>query len=324
MGFARFATVFLAAWGVAASAAAQKTLPAEQPRPAPASPPAQGDYLSPGVERDVAFGAYQRGYFITAFGEANKRVAANDRAAPAMTLIGELYKEGLGARQDDAEAARWFKLAAERGDPEGAFSLALSHLQGKGVPSSVEKARPLLEQAARSGHPAALYQLGLLSLSGDLQDSAKAADYFRRADEAGDYDATYALGLAYKEGRGVEKDAGKALDLLRKAADNHISAAQTDYAIMLFNGEGAPADEAGAAKYFARAAAANNPVAMNRLARLYAFGRGVRTDQVEAMKWHILARSGGVPDERLDEMLRKLDARDQAAVQEAVRKFAGR
>src|SRR5262245_43986544 len=39
---------------------------------------------------DLAFGAYQRGYFLTAFREATKRATENNDAK-AMTLLGELY-----------------------------------------------------------------------------------------------------------------------------------------------------------------------------------------------------------------------------------------
>ena len=35
------------------------------------------------------FGAFQRGYYLTAFREATKRVAANPKDAAAMTLLGE-------------------------------------------------------------------------------------------------------------------------------------------------------------------------------------------------------------------------------------------
>jgi hypothetical protein len=42
------------------------------------------------AEPDLAFGAFQRGYFITAFAEATKRVEANGDPK-AMTLLAEIY-----------------------------------------------------------------------------------------------------------------------------------------------------------------------------------------------------------------------------------------
>lgn len=299
--------------------------PAAAQTPPAASPPlvATQNYLVAGVEPDLAFGAYQRGYYLTALREAMSRIQAKKSDVAAMTLVGELYKDGLGVRRDPAEAARWFKLASDRGDREASFALALAHLEGKGVDVNGAKATALLTAAAAAGHPAAAYQLGLLALTNDLQDPAKAAEWFSRAVDLGDTDAVYALGLMYKDGRGVVADPVRAADLLRRAADARLAAAEVDYAIMLFNGKGVEKDEKGAAAYFLRAAGANNPVAMNRIARLYVEGRGVPVDMVEAMKWHILARSAGESDAWLDSQLARLTPRDRAAVEESIRRQVG-
>jgi TPR repeat protein len=42
--------------------------------------------------------------------------------ARAMTLLGELYSNGLGVPLDDAKAAQWYRLAVDRG---AMFALAL-------------------------------------------------------------------------------------------------------------------------------------------------------------------------------------------------------
>jgi TPR repeat protein len=281
----------------------------------------QRSFLGQGVPVDLAFGAFQRGYYITALREAMKRIESDRKDPVAMTLVGELYKDGLGVRRDLGEAARWYRLAAERGDPQGSFSLALAYLRGRGVPEDRKTAIVWLEKAAQSNHSGALYNLGLLAIDGDIQDFARAHEMFSRAAAIGNMDAAYALGLLYKEGRGVERDPARAADWFRKAADENIVAAEVDYAVMLFNGEGIPKDEAAAARYFTKAAASNNPVAANRLARLLVAGRGVQKNMVEAMKWHLLARAAGVPDEWLDSQLARLTPTERAAVDEAVRKY---
>src|SRR5207237_382875 len=61
-------------------------------------------------EPDLAYGAYQRGFYLTAFSEATKRV--EEKADPkAMTLLGELYAQGFGIAADDKKAAEWYRLA---------------------------------------------------------------------------------------------------------------------------------------------------------------------------------------------------------------------
>src|SRR5262249_55918392 len=74
-------------------------------------------------EVDVAYGAYQRGYYLTAFIQATKRIEAQGDMR-SMTLLGELYANGFGMPQDDKKAAEWYRLAAERGDREAMFALA--------------------------------------------------------------------------------------------------------------------------------------------------------------------------------------------------------
>src|SRR5205085_4816720 len=131
---------------------------------------------------DLAFGAYQRGYFLTAFHEATKNV--DQRQDPkAMTLLGELYANGLGVPNNDVEAARWYSLAAERGDREAMFALAMFRIGGRGGAANREQATKLLTSAADLGHPAANYDLGLLYLEGQFfpQDFARAAGLFRAA-----------------------------------------------------------------------------------------------------------------------------------------------
>src|SRR4029078_8692198 len=56
-----------------------------------------------GGEPDIAYGAYQRGFYLAAFHEATKRV--NAKGDPrSMTLIAELYANGYGIVQDDTKA----------------------------------------------------------------------------------------------------------------------------------------------------------------------------------------------------------------------------
>ncbi|MBZ0138715.1 MAG: SEL1-like repeat protein, partial [Pseudorhodoplanes sp.] len=107
----RTAHALLAAFAVAAVPAATygqaaKPAPAQKPQAQTPAPPAKRP-----AAVDLAFGAYQRGFYLTAFYEATKRV--EEHADPAaMTLLGELYANGFGVKQDDAKAAEWYRLAA--------------------------------------------------------------------------------------------------------------------------------------------------------------------------------------------------------------------
>ena len=110
---------------------------------------------------NAAYAAFQRGRYLTAFGVATHRV--EEKGDPkSMTLLGELYAGGLGVPQNDAKAAEWYKLAADRGDREAMFALAMFKLQGRGgprdrdaganglppPPSSVIRSRPTISRCS--------------------------------------------------------------------------------------------------------------------------------------------------------------------------------
>jgi len=45
-----------------------------------------------------------------------------------------MYANGVGVPEDDAEAVRWYRLAAEQGNAGAQSSLGLSYANGEGVP----------------------------------------------------------------------------------------------------------------------------------------------------------------------------------------------
>jgi uncharacterized protein len=295
--------------------------PGTQPAPNTEPTPVHAQINAP----DLAYGAFQRGYYLTAFQEAMNRLKANPNDAVAMTLIGELYHQGLGVRLDYAEAAHWYALAADRGNREAIFALASAKLIGEGIPKDRPGAATLFAKAAAMNHAGALYNLGVLAVenNGVVPEFAKAADYFRRSAELGYPDAAYALALCYRNAKGVPQDDKLAADWMKRAAADDDVPAEVEYAIMLFNGVGVEKDEEAAAKLFLKAATQQNPVAQNRVARLYAVGRGIRKDLVEAMKWHLIARAAGEKDEWLDGILNTLTPEQRVAVETAIRQYNG-
>ncbi|ACB80489.1 Sel1 domain protein repeat-containing protein [Methylorubrum populi BJ001] len=264
---------------------------AEGARPATANPNA-----------DAAYGAYQRGRYVTAFREATKRIEANPKDAAAMTLLGELYNQGLGVKQDPKRAHEWYRLAAAQNDANAMASLGLMAMDGRGQPKDEKAGRAWLEQAARKGQPSASYNLALIQLAGSKpEDLAAAVANFRTAAEAEVPAAQYALGVLYLQGKGVPRDTTQAAQWFRRAADNGDLGAEVEFAIRLFNGDGVPKDEARAARYFLHAAQRGNAIAQNRIAKLYVAGRGVSKNLVEAAAWNLAAASQGRADAGLDQ-----------------------
>ncbi len=259
------------------------------------------------AEPDLAYGAYQRGLYQTAFREATLRVEKNKNDAAAMTLLGELYNQGLGVAADPKKAAEWYRLSAKLGDANALASLGLMALDGRGMPKDQAQGKAWLEQAAAKGNPLACHNLALLLLTGETNaDLQKAVELLKKAAEAEIPDAQHALGVLYLKGRGVERNATEAARLFERAAKNGSSVGEVEYAILLFNGDGVPASESQAARYFRRAAAKGNAIAQNRLARLLVAGCGVPANRVDAAAWHILAAAQGLADPWLDNALKDM------------------
>ena len=83
-----------------------------------------------------------------------------------------MYDEGRSVLQDDAEALKWYRRAAEGGAAFAQFHLGFMYDEGRGVP----------------------------------QDDAEAVKWYSRAAEQGHDDAQFMLGGMYAEGKGVPKD----------------------------------------------------------------------------------------------------------------------
>ena len=52
---------------------------------------------------------------------------------PWLSNLGVMYDEGTGVPEDDAEAVRWFRLAAEQGNAKAQFKLGAVPEQGNAV-----------------------------------------------------------------------------------------------------------------------------------------------------------------------------------------------
>ncbi len=259
---------------------------------------------------DYAFGAFQRGWFLTAFSMALDRAKAGDAAA--QTLLGVLLSRGLGVKPDLAAAADWYGLAGKSGDREALYALGQLYLDGQGVPQDPVKAADFFRQAADLGHAGAARELGYLLLQGkgEEKNAMLAAAYLRRAAGYGDMDAQYTLAGLYVEGVGVVGDDAQAARWFAEAANNGHVGAEVEYGIILFNGKGVKKDEAAAAYWFARAANADNPAAQLRLARLLADGRGVAADPAAAARWYLIAKDHGLDDDFMEDWMRRLGQKE--------------
>jgi uncharacterized protein len=275
--------------------------------------------VDPSRPSDIAYSAYQSGFYLRAFREATKRVAENPDDGAAMVLLGELYRQGLGQPLDLVKAAEWYKLAQSRGDANGGFALAMATFRGEGVAKNQDEAEKLLRAAAGKGHPQAAYNLALALMGSDSDaNRAEARTLLELAAARNIPEAQHALAVMLQDDKNgppdlKRQDVGRAAQLMAAAAQLYYEPAEIGYAIMLFNGQGVDADQITAADIFTRTAWRGNAIAQNRIARIFATGRGRTRDPVEASAWHIAAAAQGLADSELDKILSQLTQEERAA-----------
>ena len=86
--------------------------------------------------------------------------------ATAQCNLGIMYEFGKGVAQDDAEAVKWYRLAAEQGDAHGQYSLGLMYELGRGVAQDYAEAMRWYRQAADQGYKPAIGRYNYLKSMG--------------------------------------------------------------------------------------------------------------------------------------------------------------
>jgi hypothetical protein len=180
----------------------------------------------------------------------------------AQFRIGVQYELGAHVTKDPAQAAAWYRKAADHGYPQAQHSLGVLYEFGNGVPA----------------------------------DPVTAVQWYRKAAEQGFAPAQFSLGLCYVHGKGVPQDFGQALEWYWKAAKQNNSDAMLNLAFLYHNGQGVPRDDAKSFDLVRQAAEAGSPDAQFQLGMDYYQGEeGLQPDNDIARKWlHRSALQGDV------------------------------
>ena len=205
---------------------------------------------------------------------------------------------------DYAEAAQWYRQAAEQGNTEAQCVLGRFYYMGYGVNKDYAEAVKWYRQAAEQGDTIAQFQLGNCYYNGHGvdEDCAEAVKWWRQAAEQEDTRAQYKLGDCYYLGFGVNEDPEEAIKWYEKAAEQGNSDAQCMLGFCYYYGSGAVAarvrsladDYFKAVKWFREAAEQENAYAQCMLGGCYHNGDGVvYIDYTEAVKWYREAAEQG-------------------------------
>jgi TonB family protein len=97
---------------------------------------------------------------------AGMEIVAESGYASAQFLLGSLYAQGRGVRQDDSRALDWYRTAARLGNADAAYALGEIYLVGRGIRTSAKKAAQWFQAAAHQGHRDAQVKLSELYRNG--------------------------------------------------------------------------------------------------------------------------------------------------------------
>ena len=253
-------------------------------------------FLVPTIDRGTIQEVWEA---LTRDGFASVRTAfqmyAEQGNALAQFHLGFMYAHGQGGPEDDAEAARWYRLAAEQGNADAQSNLALMYDRGEGVPEDDTEAVRWYRLSAEQGNAVAQFNLGVIYDNGEgvPEDDAEAVRWYRLAAEQGQASAQSNLGLLYARGEGVPEDDTEAVRWYRLSAEQGNAVAQFNLGVIYDNGEGVPEDDAEAVRWYRLAAEQGHAGAQFNLALMYANGEGVPEDDVEAVRWYRLAAEQG-------------------------------
>lgn len=283
--------------------------------PLPAEKPYKGKV-------DEAYGAYQRGLYLTALSLALKKASAGDAAS--QTLVAEMMTRGQGIARDAKGAAFWYGEAAKNGDAAGMFQYALLLMQGRDVKQDKAKADDYMHKAADAGDASAQFNWAQILISENPGEKGLklGLPYYEKSAEQGLADSQYAVAQLYVRLDDLPKEKKDSARMwLERAAKAGYDTAQLDMGIWYVNGVGGERDYDKGFEWMRIAAQRGNVVAQNKLSHLYIDALGTRPNPVEAAKWYVLSRRAGLEDPDLEDFYLGIEDDQQKQAIDLANKF---
>lgn len=101
------------------------------------------------------------------------KARADDGDADAQFSLGLQLASGAGEAQDYAQAAEWYRKAAEQSHCLAQFNIGVMYSKGQGVPRSDAEALIWFQKAAHQGNPRAQFNLGMSHYRASLEGLPK-------------------------------------------------------------------------------------------------------------------------------------------------------
>ncbi|GBR35294.1 hypothetical protein GCM10007870_19930 [Gluconobacter kondonii] len=221
---------------------------------------------------------------------AEKAVDGGD--PDGMAMMAHLLMQGPDSLRDSERGRELYRRAAEAGNVQGLYGYGLDLLGSAQNAAGRERGLSYIRKAAQGGLADAELTLGTV-LEYEGGKDAQAFDHFMKAAEEGRPAAQMKVGVAYYQGRGVERDVSKAETWLRKAAQGGEVEAIALVGDINLQGDGVTPNFPEAHSWYRKAVQSGHAGAAVTLAQLIYNGMGCVADSAEAKRLLELAASRG-------------------------------
>ena len=190
---------------------------------------------------------YEKGFTEGGINQSNTlavkyyKSAAKNCSVKAQRRLAEIYKSGiLGVSKNQKESFKWYLIAAENGDYDSAFYVALSYANGNGIDTNYVETVKWYKIAVEHGSSSAMNNLAVCYENGHgvEKNEEKAFSLYLKAAEAGGLMAANNVSVCYQKGTGTKVNPQQALFWKEKAAEGGNSKAQGKLVEWYFKGYG--------------------------------------------------------------------------------------
>ena len=211
------------------------------------------------------------------------RRAADMGHAGAQDALGYSYATGRGVPQSYTEALKWYRRAAEQGNSDSMNAIGGLYEFGRGVPRDQPEANRWFERAKSSSKR--VYQAGHSVFDTGERQYRESNDPAPVNSSPRASEVEFQTGYQYEHGEGVPKNLAVAARWYGRAAAAGDARAQVNLGRMYESGQGVPEDRVKAAEWWSKSAAQGNVDGMFELGRAYEFGIGVQPNHATAQRW---------------------------------------
>lgn len=231
--------------------------------------------------------------------------------AQAAFELGEMHASGVGMPENNTEAVRWYRIAAEKGNIKAQSLLGTAYHRGIGLAADDVQSTQWLSKAADQMDPLAQFQLGEGFESGwtGQRDNAEAYKWYLLSASQGYTKAQKKVASIENtltkdqrvdgQKRAMEfrtervKKESESLDLIIKASQKGDREAQYKLGAAYSFGNGLTKNDIIAVKWLTRAAQQGQSEAQFELGLHYLNGEGLEMNEVEAYKWWSISANQG-------------------------------